>query len=351
MNLAALSLWTNVGIFAISAGIVWFAGWKISRCADVIREQLNLSEAAVGLLLLATVTSLPELATAVSGAIQGSAELVVNNLLGAIALQLVILALADVAIGREALSSVIASPTVLLQGVLGIALLALVAAGTVLESTDVFGVGIWSWILVCAYIASIRVLTSTRSTQAWMPAGERADSSTHPSGEKQRPARNGDGQPRLSRTLWITGALAAAILVGGYLLATSGDIIAQRSGLGSSFFGAVFLAMATALPELSTVLSAARLRRYAMAVSDVFGTNLINVAIIFVIDAVYAGEPVLGVVGRFSTFAALLGILVTVVFLAGLIERRDRAFLRMGVDSIVVLIIYISGLAVLHALR
>lgn len=351
MNLAALSLWTNVGIFVISAGIVWLAGWKISGCADVIREQLNLSEAAVGLLLLGTVTSLPELATAVSGAIQGSAELVVNNLLGAIALQLVIVALADAAIGREALSSVIASPTVLLQGVLGIALLALVAAGTVLESGAFFGIGIWSWILLGAYIASIRVVTSTQSTHAWMPADARADSSTDSSGEQQSARPNSGGQPTLSRTLWITGALAAAILVGGYLLATSGDVIAQKTGLGSSFFGAVFLAMATALPELSTVLSAARLRRYAMAVSDVFGTNLINVAIIFVIDAVYAGDPVLGVVGRFSTFAALLGIMVTVVFLAGLIERRDRAFLRMGVDSIIVLIIYLGGLSVLLTLR
>jgi len=47
----------------------------------------------------------------------------------------------------------------------------------------------------------------------------------------------------------------------------------------------------------------------------------------------------------------LLGIVVTAIYVAGLIERRDRAFARMGVDSIRVLVTYSGGLFLLYHLR
>jgi hypothetical protein len=58
------------------------------------------------------------------------------------------------------------------------------------------------------------------------------------------------------------------------VLAQSGEALSEQTGLGTSFFGAVFLAFSTSLPEISTVVAAVRMRQYAMAVSDVFGTNL-----------------------------------------------------------------------------
>jgi len=61
-----------------------------------------------------------------------------------------------------------------------------------------------------------------------------------------------------------------------------------------------------------------------------FGSNLFDIVLVFVADLVYTGGPVLGEVGRFSTLAALLGIAVTILFLVGLIERRDRTVMRMG---------------------
>lgn len=73
--------------------------------------------------------------------------------------------------------------------------------------------------------------------------------------------------------------------------------------------------------------------------------------LIFFVDAVYSGGPVLNEVGTFSLFAALLGIVVTTVYLAGLIERKDRTILRMGIDSLVVIAAYAGGLVVLYTLR
>jgi cation:H+ antiporter len=88
-----------------------------------------------------------------------------------------------------------------------------------------------------------------------------------------------------------------------------------------------------------------------MAMTDILGTNLFDVALISVVDAVYAGPPVLNEVGRFSVVAALLGAAATTVYLGGLIERRDRTVLRMGIDSLAVLVIYFGGILLLYRLR
>jgi cation:H+ antiporter len=55
--------------------------------------------------------------------------------------------------------------------------------------------------------------------------------------------------------------------------------------------------------------------------------------------------------GRFSALAAVLGIVVTGVYLAALIERRNRTVLRMGIDSILVIVVYVGGTALLYGLR
>jgi cation:H+ antiporter len=115
--------------------------------------------------------------------------------------------------------------------------------------------------------------------------------------------------------------------------------------------GAVFLALSTSLPEISAVVAAVKLRRYEMAMSDIFGTGLFNVALVFVVDAVYGGPPVLNEVGRFSLLAAVTAAVLVCIYLAGLIERRDRTVARMGLDSLAVLLVYGGSLAILYHLR
>jgi cation:H+ antiporter len=66
----------------------------------------------------------------------------VNNLLGGIAMQVAILAVADVAIGRAALTAVVPNPIMLLQGALSILLLSIVVSGIIVGDRVVLGVGV-----------------------------------------------------------------------------------------------------------------------------------------------------------------------------------------------------------------
>jgi cation:H+ antiporter len=88
-----------------------------------------------------------------------------------------------------------------------------------------------------------------------------------------------------------------------------------------------------------------------MAISDILGTNLINVGLLFVIDLLGSGEPVISQLGAFSAFGAMLGVVLTSLFLVGLAERRDRTLLRMGYDSILVILAYCGGVVLLYTLR
>jgi cation:H+ antiporter len=349
IDFAGLGLAANVAIFAAAAVIVWRAGVRITGYANVISVRTGLGQALVGMLLLGVVTSLPEVAVAVTAAAHGEAALAVNSVLGGIAMQVAILAVADMAIGRTALSAVVPDPVIFLQAAFKVFLLSIVASAIVVGDVAVLGVGLWMWLLLTVSGFAVWTLTHAKERRPWRVVDEH-----DLEGEEKRHAEKAaqhDASQDLRSAVAKAAVAAAVIVVAGYVLSRTGDAIADQTGLGESFVGAVFVAIATSLPEVSTVLTAARAGLYTMAVSDIFGTNLFDVTLLFVVDAVAGGEPVLNNAGRFSTFAAIIGITVTMMFVAGVAERRDRTILRMGIDSAGVLVTYLGSLVILYFLR
>jgi cation:H+ antiporter len=88
-----------------------------------------------------------------------------------------------------------------------------------------------------------------------------------------------------------------------------------------------------------------------MAVSNIIGSNMFCLGLLALADAFYTPGPIMPQIDRSATFAAALGLVLTAVYLWGMIERRDRTILRMGVDSAVVITLYPIGLLVLYTLR
>ncbi|MGE0370679.1 MAG: sodium:calcium antiporter [Gammaproteobacteria bacterium] len=348
LNFADWPIWLNLLIFAGAAAFVWMSGTRLSKYVDVIATRTGIGHAFAGLVLLGGITSLPEVAVSTTASLTGESVLALNNILGSVAAQVALLALADALIGREALTSVVVEPIVLLQAALNILLLAMVAGAVTAGDLPLLWGGVWSWSLMVGYLLSMWFLSRYRGRTPWMahPAEEEGGDQTGTDGE-------GEDDSDRSTTRLILGivGLAAVILFAGYLLSETGSAVAAQSGLGSAFFGATFVAVATSLPEISTMVAAVRLRRYEMALGDIFGTNLFNAALVFSIDILSPGGPVLDRVGAFSAFGALLGLVLTTIFMVGVVERRDRTVLRMGWDSLAALVFYIAGLGILWTLR
>lgn len=349
LDFASMGLWLNIPLFAIAAVAVWMAGVRITRYANIIGEKTGAGQALIGVLLLGGITSLPELVVAITSSISGDSALAVNSILGGIAMQVAILALADALIGRRALTSVVPDPIIMLQGGFKILLLSIVVAAIVVGDVPVALAGLWMWLLIAVTGLGIWVMSRVQNDKPWIANDQKITKEK----EDQRARKKAQEGEKISllHASWGAAACGAVIVAAGYILSRTGDAIAEASGLGESFIGAVLVAIATSLPEVSTVFSAARAGLYTMAMSDIFGTNLFDVSFLFVIDVMNGSDAVMNSVGRFESFATIIAISVTAIFLIGLVERKDRTVLRMGYDSLAVLVIYLCGLVVLYFLR
>ena len=138
---ADLGLTANIAVFAAAAVVVWIAGARLVALADALADRTGLGRALLGLLLLAGVTSLPEVATSLTAAGIGDAPLAINNLLGSVVMQVALLAVADFIISRRALTAIVPDPVVMLQGALNVCLLATVVLAALAPEIAFLGAG------------------------------------------------------------------------------------------------------------------------------------------------------------------------------------------------------------------
>lgn len=340
------SLPVSLAIFAAAAVVVWRAGTRLAGYADRFARATGLSGALVGLLLLGGITSLPEIATSATAAHSGAGALAANNLIGGVALQLMALAVVDALVGRDALTSIVPRPDVLAYAAMNIVLLTLMAALIAAGDVEILGtgLGIGPVLILGAYLACLVSARRIGKDAKWRPVDARPG---RDAGDEPKPDEAPESKIRLGL---LIAAVGAVIVVGGYLLARSGEAMAEQTGLGQSFFGATFVGGATSLPELSSAIAAVRLGRAQMAVGDVLGGNMFNLSLMLVVDGLY-GPPVLAELGAFSVVAACLGALLCAILMVGIVERRDRTILRLGYDSAAMMGVYLIGLVALYFLR
>ncbi len=129
----------------------------------------------------------------------------------------------------------------------------------------------------------------------------------------------------------------------------SGNALADRAGINGVIFGATVLAMATALPEISSGIAAVRLGDNALAMGDVFGGNAFQVCLFLPADLI-AGAPVLAAAGRLNSWLAALGVALTAVYAIGIVARPQRCRWRLGPDSMFAIAVFALGVAGLFVL-
>ncbi|MDQ6936229.1 MAG: sodium:calcium antiporter [Actinomycetota bacterium] len=353
--MSALPSFALLIIFVASAGVIWGAGIKLSGYTDVLAERLHLGEALGGVVLLAVATNLPEIAITVSAALSGQVEIAVGNLLGGIALQTVVLVALD-AFGvrsRKPLTYMAASLTLLLEAALVIAVLLVVVAGTQLPAHLVaLRLTPGPVLIVVFWIVGLKLISGPGSRLPWTDSGEAPGSQDKPRGHSRTTKEHEATSRHVStaKAATVFGFAALLTLIAGVTIERSGESFFGNLGLSGILFGATVLAAATSLPELSTGLAAARSGDYKLAMGDIFGGNAF-LAVLFLLVTVISGKAVLPHAQASDIYLTALGGLLTVVYLAGLVFRPQRQLLRMGVDSLAVLVLYILGVVGLISLQ
>lgn len=345
----SLSLPILVLIFVGAAAAVWVAGIKLSNTTDVLSQRLGLGEALGGLIMLAIVTNLPEIAITASAALSNNLGVAVGNILGGIAIQTVVLVVLDVfgVRGREPLTYRAASLMLVLEGALVIAVLTVAVMSTQLPpSLIVWRIEPGGFLISLLWVVGLLILNQARSGLPWQEKGEAPEGQEEPRGHSKA-KKDDEAQSKgigTGRAAAVFSLAALVTLAGGVILEQSGESIAGKIGMSGVLFGSIFLAAATALPEVSTGLVSSRLGDYKLAVSDIFGGNAF-LPVLFLMASLISGQSVLPQAHDTDIYLTGLGILLTAVYIWGLVFRPWHRVLRMGIDSLVVLILYAVGIA------
>ena len=333
-----LSLPLLVLVFIVAAAAVWFAGIQLSGTTDVIAARFKLGEALGGLILLALATNLPEIAIVVSGAVRHDVGLAVGNILGGIAVQTVVLVLLDSIGVRDGhpLSSSTTTLMLVLEATLVIAVM-----GSQIPDTVIFARLTPEDVLIAAlWLVGLWLLNKARTGLPWSLS---PDDNAPKRPREDAKGKDGAGGMSTARAIAIFAACAIVTLAAGVVLAESGSQIAGHIGLSGVLFGVTVLAMATSLPEISTGLASVKLGDYETAFSDIFGGNAF-LPVLFLVATVISGQAVLPHAQGSDIYLDVLGILLTTVYIYGLIFRPQRRVLRMGVDSFLVLVLCALGI-------
>lgn len=258
--------------FAACVALIGGAGVRLIRYGDAIAALTGMSRNWVGLILVATVTSLPELATGLSSVtIANSPDIAVGDALGSCVFNLAILAIVDVAYRKNPVYAVASSKHILTAG-FGVVLLAATALVLLLTAQgripSIGYVSGGSLVIAMLYLWAMRTIYLA---------------------EHRHRSPEDTELPTMSLNVALTGyGLSAAIIVGaGIWLPLIGVKLAEMMGWSNTFVGTLFVAVATSVPELATTLGAIRIGAIDMAIGNLLGSNLFDVLILTFDDFAY----------------------------------------------------------------
>ena len=328
-----MAVWLAWAAFLAIVGVIGVAGYRMCSAADDIAEISGWSRAWIGLLLLSVATSLPELVTGVSAIVVfDEPNLAIGDALGSCVFNLAMLVVLELIARGEPLYTRAGAGHVV-SAAFGVILTGFVAFSVLvsrdLPSLRVGHVGLYSPLIIGAYVAAMytvfhyerRTLAETRLHVPLIPGVD------------------GRSLGTAVRRYAIAALFVAA--AGGALPRVATEIATQM-GWSNTFVGTVFVALATSVPEVAVSLAAMTLGSVDLAVANLLGSNLFDVAIVALDDFVYAPGPILSAVSPSHAVTAVSAAIMSAAAVVGFSYRpRTRLLRRSSWIGATLLVVYL----------
>lgn len=325
--------------FSVCTAIILVSGTYLSKYGDVIAEKTKLGRTWVGVALMASVTSLPELVTGISSVgIFELPDIAAGDVLGSCMFNILILALLD-CIGGSAPVSAKAHQGQVLTAAFGILMLGLVnlsiLAGKAMPSVG--WVGPYSFVFAAVYLLAMRAIFFYEKKRI---------------AEMVEAVAEGIRYERISkeRAFRLYGLNALLIIGAATYLPHVGEALSETTGLGQTFVGNIFIALSTSLPEVVVSVAALRMGAVDMAFGNIFGSNLFNIAILAIDDMLYTKGPILSYVSRNHLVSSNAAIAMTAVAAVALTYRVSRKPLFVAWEAVGIAAVYCLAVFVLSNL-
>jgi cation:H+ antiporter len=330
--------------FLICTLAILYSGIKLSKYGDIIAEKSGLGKLWIGVILLALVTSLPELITGLSSVVVFKIpDIAAGDVIGSCVFNMLILALMDMFYRAAPMSSKVQQGHTLSAG-FGMLLLSVVAVNIFLSSLNVHVFNIFGWIgpytplIAILYIFAMRLIFSyeKRGIAAFV----------------KETARELRYEQISKKSVYINFSINALIVViAALFLPEIGKEIAVITGLGQTFVGNIFIAFSTSLPEVVVSITAVKIGASDMAIGNLFGSNIFNMAILAVDDVFFIDGPLLSFIEPSHIVSALSAIIMMTIAIIGLTYRASKKPLFLSWDSLGIVAVYILNLIALYILK
>lgn len=289
--------------YFLSGALLVYFSIKCADYVDLLDKKTNLSGAFIGGVILAAVTSLPELVTSISSIyVVRNAELIIGNVLGSNVFNLCIFGGATALSVKAFSKSNVGKShivTLVCTIVADLLLLATLLFDPKITRIPVLNVNIASIVILVIYFISLKFLSNDDC--------QNEEEENSPLTVKQIVTRF---------VLMSLGLVGMSVIVTYFT-----DIIQERLNLGASLAGAIFLGVVTSLPELASSITLVRHRNFNAMVGNVLGSNMFNFTIFSIADFI-AGNTMVYVYSAHSIAMILFGILSSVFVMISIASQR-----------------------------
>lgn len=326
------SLYLNILGFIACAGVIIYSGSKLSFYGDKIADLTGMGKAWVGLILMASVTSLPELITGISSvAIVEAPDLAAGDIFGSCVFNLLILSVLDSRIKKPLFSMVKSSHIV--AAIFGIILLTVAGMAIFLshEIPSVLWISSFTFVLFGIYLIAVWGIFNYEHAALTESSTEKVIS--------QSPTRSAD----LKKAIGGYSLHALIVIGAAVFLPYFGEHIASHTGLGNSFFGTLFIAAATSLPELVVSFAALKMGSTDMAVGNLLGSNVFNMFILGIDDVFYREGSLFKDISPSHLLSVFITIIMTAVVGLGLLFKpKKKQVWHFSIDTFIIILLYLA---------
>lgn len=273
-----------ISILLIVIGMVLVL-WGADRLTDgavAIAKRMNVPEIVIGLTIVAMGTSMPEFCVSFAGALKGTADLAVGNVVG----------------------------SNIFNAMLIVGVAAMVAPMSILKSTvkkdipfAVFASLILFQLCLNNRITRIEAFVLLIMFAVFMIYTVMGAKNGMPTASEEEAKKN--KSKGLFKDVFYVFAGLAALIVGSNIFVDNATEIAHLLGVSEAVIGLTIVAAGTSLPELATSIVAARKGQSAIAIGNVIGSNVFNILFIIGLTGVITPMQIVGLTN--IDFAVMLG--------------------------------------------
>ncbi len=302
----------------LAAGVVFLSG-KASRYVDLLDKKTTLSGAFIGGVMLSAVTSLPEVFTSVSSTVLlDKPGLCIGNILGSNLFNIAVLATL-VMICYKGFSTCKVAKGHMKVSIYVVTIYAIMLLNFLrVLNFDILTISITSILIIVVYAFAIKNLSSEN-------------------GEINDEEIEDDSDLSVKQVMVRFIVVSIGIIALSIMITYVTDAIAIELNLGAGLAGALFLGIATSLPELSSSIALFRLKNYNIAIGNIVGSNIFNFTILSLTDILYVGQGIYDYSDPKTINLLIFGTIAT-LFSMSMLKGKTK-LIRVG-SALMVLVCY-----------